>query len=146
MALHNNIGWLGEAKAAQIMKDKGYTVLETNWHMGHLELDVIAANQTEIAFVEVKTRTSMYGNITPEEYVDEIKKRRVVAAANAYIKFNHINKLPRFDIIGLVVNPNTGEFTYENHIENAFIPRVRTIHANSFSGRSKWKHKGHIIR
>ena len=146
MAIHNNIGWIGEAKAAQIMQDKGYTISETNWHMGHLELDIIAENEKEIAFVEVKTRTSMYGNITPEEYVDEIKKRRMVAAANAYIKFKHINKLPRFDIIGLVVDPNTGIFTYVNHLENAFIPRVRTIHANSFSGRSRWKHKGHIIR
>ncbi len=146
MAIHNNIGWIGEAKAAQIMKDKGYTVLDTNWHMGHLELDVIAENKTEIAFVEVKTRTSMYGNVTPEEYVDEIKKRRVIAAANAYIKFNHIDKSPRFDIIGLVLNPNTGEVVYANHIENAFVPRVRTIHANSFSGQSRWRHKGHVIR
>lgn len=146
MAIHNNTGWIGEAKAAQIMKDKGYTVLNTNWHMGHLELDVIAENKTEIAFVEVKTRTSMYGNVAPEEYVDEIKKRRVIAAANAYIKFNHIDKSPRFDIIGLVLNPNTGEIVYANHIENAFVPRVRTIHANSFSGQSRWRHKGHVIR
>lgn len=146
MAIHNNIGWLGEVKAAQILKDKGYMVLETNWHMGHLELDIIAENKTEIAFVEVKTRTSVYGNKTPEEYVDEIKKRRVIAAANAYIKYKHIDKSPRFDIIGLVVNPYTREFTYVNHIENAFIPRVRTVHANSFSGRLKWKHRNHIIR
>ncbi len=146
MAIHNNIGWNGEAMAAQIMEEKGYSVLDKNWHIGHLEVDVIASNNKEIVFVEVKTRTSCFGNVHPEEYVDEIKKRRIIAAANAYIKFNHIDKSPRFDIIGLQINPKTGEFIYINHIENAFVPRVRTIHTNSFSGQFRWKHKGHIIK
>lgn len=80
MAIHNNIGRIGEDKAAQIMKEKGYTILETNWHMGHLEVDVIAENANELVFVEVKTRTSTFGNVRPEEYADEIKKRRIIAA------------------------------------------------------------------
>lgn len=146
MAIHNNIGRIGEDKAAQIMKEKGYTILETNWHMGHLEVDVIAENANELVFVEVKTRTSTFGNVRPEEYADEIKKRRIIAAGNAYVKYHKIEKSPRFDVIGIQINPTNGEFVYINHIENAFVPRVRTIHSNSFNGQMRWKHKGHFIK
>ncbi len=146
MAIHNNIGRIGEEKAAQIMKEKGYTILESNWHMGHLEVDLIVENKEELVFVEVKTRTSKFGNVRPEEYADEIKKRRIIAAGNAYIKYRHVEKKPRFDVIGIQIDPTTGEFVYINHIEDAFVPRVRTIHTNSFNGQSRWKHKGHFIR
>ena len=145
MALHNTIGKIGEQYAADILMKKGYKIECTNWHMGHLELDIIASNNREIAFVEVKTRTSLFGGVMPEEYVDQTKQARMVAAANAYIKYNKIEKLPRFDIIGLLVNKETGELLQQNHLENAFTPKLRTIHTNSFNGQWRWKHKTHSI-
>lgn len=143
--IHNWIGQIGEEKAAQIMKDKGYSIRETNWKMGHLEMDVIAENKKEIIFVEVKTRTTTFGGKLPEENVDIVKQKRLIAAGNAYIKMCHIDKLPRFDIIGLIVN-NEGEFSYVNHLENAFVPHVRTINSHSFNKQWSWKHRGHIIK
>lgn len=143
--IHNWIGQIGEQKAAQMMKDKGYSIREVNWKMGHLEMDIIAENKKEIVFVEVKTRTTTFGGKLPEENVDRIKQRRLIAAGNAYIKMYHIEKAPRFDIIGLIVNQE-GEFSYVNHLEDAFVPRVRTINSNSFTKRWSWKHRGHIIK
>ncbi len=141
----NPIGIIGEEEAARMLEKKGFRIVERNWRMGHLEIDLIAESKDEIVFAEVKARTSTFGNIRPEEYVDEIKRRRMIAAANGYIKYRKIEKLPRFDIIGILVNPLTHEIIYRNHLENAFIPRVRTISAGSFSGQWKWTHRHKTI-
>ncbi len=145
MFVTDPIGIIGETEAAKMLEKKGFTIVEHNWRMGHLEMDLIATNKQEIVFVEVKARTTTFGGMLPEEYVDENKKRRMVAAANAYIKYRKIEKEPRFDIIGILVNPNTNEVTYRRHLENAFLPRLKTIHANSFSGLLGWHHRGHTI-
>lgn len=143
--IHIQIGRIGENKAAEIMENKGYSIRDKNWKMGHLEVDIIAENRNEIVFVEVKTRTSAFGGKMPEENVDLVKQKRLIAACNAYLKMYHVDKSPRFDIIGLIANQE-GDFNYVNHLENAFVPHVRTINSNSFSKRWSWKHRGHIIR
>lgn len=146
MFVTNPIGILGEQEAANILKRKGYRVIEKNWRMGHLEVDLIAENKKEIIFVEVKARTTTFGNKMPEEYVDTLKRKRIIAAANAYIKYKQIEKNPRFDIIGILIEPRTNNITYSNHIENAFYPEIRTINSSSYSGRWKWKHRNKTIK
>ena len=116
MFVTNPIGIIGEAEAARMLEKKGFRIIERNWRMRHLEVDLIAENKKEIVFAEVKARTTTYGDKLPEEYVDEMKKRRILAAANAYIKYKHIEKNPRLDIIGILVDPNTKEITYRCHL------------------------------
>jgi len=146
MFVTNPIGILGEQEAANILKKKGYRVIEKNWRMGHLEVDLIAENKKDIIFVEVKARTTTFGNKMPEEYVDTLKRKRIIAAANAYIKYKQIEKNPRFDIIGILIEPRTNNITYSNHIENAFYPEIRTINSSSYSGKWKWKHRNKTIK
>ena len=138
-------GIIGEEEASRMLKNKRLRVLEHNWRMGHLEVDLIAESKTEIVFVEVKARTTLFGEMLPEEYVDENKKRRMIAAANAYIKHNKIDKSPRFDVIGIVVDAKTEEILYRNHLENVFAPHIRTTYSGSFSGNWKWQHRGKTI-
>ena len=145
MAEHNIIGQIGEETACQMMKKKGFHIAETNWRFGHLEMDIIAISRKEIAFVEVKTRTSTFGGKRPEEYVDDLKRRRMAAAANVYIKMKKIELVPRFDIIGLLINPVTHEILEQTHLEDAFLPPQRTIGKSSFSGQGRWKHRGRVI-
>lgn len=145
MFVTDPIGILGEEEAAKMLQAKGFKILEHNWRMGHLEVDLIAENRNEIVFVEVKARTSTFGDKMPEEYVDETKKRRLTAAANAYIKYHRIEKNPRFDIIGVVVNPQTQEVSYRSHLENAFMPQVRTVGSGSYSGQWRWSHRNKTI-
>ena len=111
MFVTDPIGIIGETEAAKMLEQKGFRIVEHNWRMGHLEVDLIAENKKEIVFAEVKARTTTYGGKMPEEYVDEDKKRRMTAAANAYIKYRKIEKIPRFDIIGILVNPKNNEIT-----------------------------------
>ena len=141
MFVTNPIGIIGETAAARILEAKGFRITERNWRMGHLEVDLIAENKDEIIFAEVKARTSTFGDKMPEEYVDETKRRRIIAAANAYIKYKAVSKSPRFDIIGIIVDAQSNEITYQNHVENAFVPHLRTIHSGTFSGARKWLHR-----
>ena len=145
MAEHNIIGQKGEELAAKIMREKGFRVVDMNWKFGHLEMDVIAVSKKEIAFVEVKTRTTSFGGKRPEEYVDDLKKRRMAAAANAYIKFHKIELTPRFDIIGITMDATTHEVKEVTHLEDAFLPPQRTIGKSSFSGQGRWHHRNRVI-
>lgn len=145
MAEHNIIGQIGEQFACEMMRKQGFRIAETNWRFGHLEMDIIAISKKEIAFVEVKARTSNFGGKRPEEFVDELKRRRMAAAANAYIKMNNIQQVPRFDIIGLLINPITREVMEQTHIEDAFLPPQRTIGKSSFSGEGRWHHRNRVI-
>lgn len=145
MFVTNPIGIAGETEAARLLEEKGFRVVERNWRMGHLEVDLIAESKQEIVFAEVKARTTTYGGILPEEYVDENKKRRMVAAANAYIKHRKLEKNPRFDVIGIIVDPATLKINYCNHLENVFQPRVKTVHSNSYNGSWKWEHRNKTI-
>ena len=139
MALHNDIGKLGEDIAANVLVQKGLKIRERNWRLGHLEMDIIAEDKHTIVFAEVKTRTTLFGDKTPAAYVDEAKKRHIVAAANAYVKHHRIEKAVRFDIIGILLHPETHEVLELSHYENAFLPPVRTVGGNPFGG--KWEKK-----
>ena len=139
------IGIIGESEAAKMLEKKGFKILEHNWRMGHLEVDLIAENKKEIVFVEVKARTCILNGKMPEENVDEIKMRRVIAAANAYLKYHKIEKQPRFDVVGILVDRNTNEITYRRYVEDAFQPKTRTITSGSYSGQWKWSHRNKRI-
>lgn len=145
MFVTNPIAIISETEAARLLEKKGFRIVERNWRLGHLEVDLIAENKQTIVFVEVKARTSTFGNRMPEENVDEIKRKRIIAAANAYLKYRLIEKTPRFDIVGILVDPTTQKITYCNHLENAFQPYAKTIHGGSFSGRWRWFHRTKTI-
>ena len=95
-----------------------------------MEIDIIAKNKKEIVFVEVKTRSSIICGL-PVEQVRDDQKKNLIAAANAYIKKNNIQLIPRFDIVGIAVNPNNMQILDITHIENAFfyINENRYIHS-----------------
>lgn len=143
MAEHNTIGQLGEQQAVKLLQDKGFKILETNWRLRNLEVDIIAANKEYIVFAEVKTRTSTFAG-RPEEAVDLVKRKRLVVAANAYFKYHHETRLIRFDIIGILMD-KSHEIVEITHLENAFAPPLRTVNVNSYSGRWRWKHRTKVI-
>lgn len=117
MAIHNITGRKGEEAAAQFLKDKGYEILERNWHSSHFELDIIANHQDWLVIVEVKTRSGEIRAL-PEEAVDRKKMRRIINAAHHYILLNKLNFPVRFDVISVIFNP---EETRIEHFEDAFL-------------------------
>lgn len=117
-------GFLGEQRAAELLAEKGYVLLERNWKSGKLEIDIITQKQGILVFCEVKTRaTREYGD--PSEFVTPKQRKGIIRAANAYI----LEKEPehndvRFDIISIFF---FGEGMEIDHIEDAFYPMVNEI-------------------
>ncbi len=121
MAKHNDLGRLGEDMAVEYLREKGYGVLERNWKLGDLEVDIIARVGETIVLVEVKTRSSDWMQ-RPEEAVDRRRRDRLCRAVNAYVKGKRWNGDVRIDIVAIVVNEKRREI---NHIEDAVHPRGR---------------------
>ncbi len=117
----NITGKEGESEAQRFLERKGYRILHKNWRWHHYELDIVAATPDGlIVFVEVKTRGKDC-LLSPEESVDNAKIRRIVMAADAYIRKYNISVPARFDIVSLTGVP--GEFDI-THIEDAFLAPV----------------------
>ena len=110
------LGVTGEQIATRYLVDKGFVILENNYHNRHKEVDLIALDQGELVFVEVKTRSTDYF-MQPEEAVDHQKRQNLIRVANQYIRYHKRTEPVRFDIIAIVKNDKG---TRINHIKNAF--------------------------
>ncbi len=120
MAEHNDLGKRGEDSAVRFLQQKEYRIIERNWGYGKYEIDIIACNDEYIVFVEVKTRSSsLWGN--PEEAVSKAKIKRIVEAADFYLKEKDIDQPARFDVIAAIWNGQNFEI---EHIDDAFLAPV----------------------
>ena len=138
MALHNEIGHLGEDATCEYLTQHGYKIVERNWRLGNIEIDIIAENKTDLVFVEVKTRTTTFADVNPEQYVDEHKRRFMTIAGNAYIKHKQISKNLRFDIAGILWNKQTNSIDEIHYYEDAFSPKLNTVNPSKYNGQWKW--------
>ena len=125
MARHNQLGKQGEQAACDFLLSKGFIIRETNWRMGHLEIDIIAqepqANLLHI--VEVKTRK----DDQHAELAEVITKRKInnlVNAANGYISYHQLAMEVQYDVIFLIGNEPDFELHY---FPDAFQPPLRHI-------------------
>lgn len=121
MAHHNKLGRWGESVAVEYLITIGYTIVETNWRMGHYETDIIATKGNRIIFTEVKTRST--DDFDPLEAINTQKKNRMVRSANAYILAHDLHHEVQYDIITIIGDQH--QYTLE-HIPDAFIPSVVT--------------------
>lgn len=119
MAKHNEWGKQAETIVAEHLIRQGYTIRERNWSPmhGHVEIDIITQKENTLIFIEVKARQSV--DYDPAEAVDDKKIRRLVRAAESYLRQQEYDFEYRFDIITIVGSPE--EYTLD-HIEDAFLP------------------------
>ena len=118
MAIHNILGKAGEDAAAKYLEQNGYTIRDRNWRKNHLELDIVADKDKELIIVEVKTRSNT-DYIEPQDAVNWQKIRRIVVAADAYIKHFCLDAPVRFDII---TAGGGGGGLRVRHLKEAFYP------------------------
>ncbi|MES2131690.1 MAG: YraN family protein [Bacteroidota bacterium] len=113
-------GTAGEEIAVAHLLRQGYEVIAKNWRHQHLEIDIIASINNILVIVEVKLRASnAFG--APEEFVTKAKQKKLIKAADFYIKENNSAFETRFDVISIIQNPN--ELQVE-HITGAFYPTL----------------------
>lgn len=113
-------GAIGEVVAARFLRDKGYTIVSSNYRCRQGEIDIIAIDKAYIVFIEVKTRryNSMY---SPREAVTLQKQRRLIQTALIYLSKYTTDLQPRFDVIEVVTAPDSDYKVMEvNHIIGAY--------------------------
>lgn len=113
-------GTQGEEIAVAYLLKNGHQILAKNWRYKHLEVDIVSSINNTLVIVEVKLRANaFFGN--PEEFVTKSKQKKLIKAADFYIKENNINWETRFDIVSIIQNP--AELKVE-HFEGAFYPTL----------------------
>lgn len=125
MARHNDLGKWGEQLARDLLVTKGCAIVEQNWHSGDKEIDLIAMKGSRIIFVEVKTRSASIDDAF--RAVDRRRMMRMVRSADNYVKSYNIPHEIQFDIILIAGTPDSGRPPVVEHIEDAFLPPLRTI-------------------
>lgn len=113
-------GRLGEEAACNWLREHHYRILRQNWRCRSGEIDIVAAHEGMIIFIEVRSRsgTGKYG--TPQESVDIRKMQQVRATASVYLQMTgEANHQIRFDVIAVMLD-KAGETVSVDHIINAF--------------------------
>ncbi len=113
-------GAAGEVLAARFLRDAEYTIVAANYRCRFGEIDIIAADEKYIAFVEVKTRSprTLY---TPREAVDTAKQSRIRKTAEAFLEKYSVGLQPRFDVIEVTATmAEPLKALHIEHLKNAF--------------------------
>ncbi len=111
-----SIGIDGEAQVARYLSDRGFRILARNYAKLYGEIDIIAAKDDVIAFVEVKTRSYHYLN--PAEIITPSKQKKIIMTAHAFItSHDYDDKTYRFDVAFVTLVDETVSIEY---IDNAF--------------------------
>ena len=122
MAQHNETGSKGENMAVNYLVAHGYDIVERNWRMNHLELDIVARKGNRLVFVEVKTRT--IPGFDPLDAITHKKMRNLVNSANGYMQQCILNFEVQFDLI--FITPGEEGKLHLEHIADAFYPPMKT--------------------
>ena len=112
--IKKELGNIGEQIAVEYLEKNKYQILERNFYCRQGEIDIIAKDNQEIVFIEVKTRTSInFGK--PAESINEIKQKHMYKAAKYFLyKTKRLDDFIRFDVIEVLIS--NGKFNI-NHIK-----------------------------
>ncbi len=94
------IGHTGEVLAKNFLIKKGYEILFTNYRTKIGEIDIIALENNELVFIEVKTRTNK--NFLASEAITYKKQKTIANVGEIFLeetspKYDNIIK--RFDLV-----------------------------------------------
>ena len=118
---HLQTGVWGEDLAAAFLREKGYIILERDWHSKHRDIDIIAQDGETTVFVEVKARRSRdYGE--PTDAIDNHKRSHLRNAIQHYLKYRNITHY-RFDVVTIIGSVGSKNPEIE-HIEDFNIQEL----------------------
>ncbi len=96
----SSIGRRGEDQAVQFLADKGFNVIERNYHSSCGEIDIIGIDADVLVFVEVKAWSS-FGVEQLERGINKRKQKRIMETAKYFLS-NHrkyMSMAIRFDVV-----------------------------------------------
>lgn len=110
-------GDVGELMAAKFLENEGCRILQRNYRYERGEIDIVAEDNGELVFVEVKSRhTRSHGS--PEEALTPEKEFYLKRTAEGYLLEHGLeDRMCRFDLIAI---DWTGEQAEMRHIKTIF--------------------------
>jgi putative endonuclease len=115
----SGLGREAEEVAARYLEARGWAIVGRNVRSGRREVDIVAAKDGVLAFIEVKCRRSRrYGH--PLEAITAAKRKEIARVAGAWLLANGAPRgaTVRFDAVS-VVWPS-GEQPQVHHLEDAW--------------------------
>ena len=111
-------GKIGEEIARIYLEQKGFKILEQNYHSRQGEVDLIAKFRDLLVFIEVKSYSyRSYGS--PFGAITKTKRRSIIHAARTYLYRNRIKDINcRFDVLS-IYHKRDGSNEID-HLEDAF--------------------------
>jgi putative endonuclease len=104
-----NTGVRGETYAYWYLRRHGYVMIARNFAARGMkgEIDLVGYDGETLAFVEVKTRTSLRDDVgSPEDAVTSGKQRHLSRMAREFVREYRTGKAPfRFDILAIEAPP-----------------------------------------
>lgn len=101
------IGYLGETAAVRYLKKQHFTIVKRNWKTLRGELDIIAMENNELVFVEVKTRLdSVTARLRLLDTITAKKQRKLKFLAEHFMRRHFAHRLApnyRIDAIGIIL-------------------------------------------
>ena len=114
----STLGERGEALAVDLLKRRGYRILEKNFRIQRGEIDIIAQDRDTVCFIEVKTRRA-FRQGAPSESISIFKQRQLVRLALLYLKgTRRLEEKARFDVVAVTMDENGKDNA--QLIQNAF--------------------------
>ena len=107
----------GEAIAVAYLLSRDYEILVRNYRYRRAEIDILALQGDCLAVVEVKVRSGRPVE-TSSERVPRSKIKRLVMAADHFVRERRLEVEVRFDII--LLHREGGRYRLE-HLQNAFF-------------------------
>lgn len=116
-----NIGKLGEDIAVKYLENHGFNILERNYRKPWGEIDIVAKQDKELIFFEVKTQKN-YLEWEPEENVNKHKKHQLSRIIMTYLKEHRISESQdwRIDVLAIKLNFET-KIAQIEHIKNIIL-------------------------
>lgn len=111
-------GDIGERIAVKYLKNKGLTIISTNYKVKNFgEIDIIAKQNNKIIFIEVKTAKED-SPIRPEENMTRAKIHKLLRIIQIYLNKNVSPETYwRVDLVAITLNLET-KIAKVKHIEN----------------------------
>jgi len=113
---HYKRGMAGEEAAVSYLITGGYEIIARNYRYRRAEIDILALGDNTLVVVEVKTRSAFFYERL-SECISRAKIRRLVMAADHFIRERRLEVEVRFDIVQ--VEGKTGAYRI-THIKDAF--------------------------
>jgi putative endonuclease len=107
-------GQQGESLAKTALLAAGYTIVTQNWRTPHGEIDIVAQQEDQLVFVEVRART---GNLEAAlESVSAPKRARLALLAQHYLDLAAVPADQAWRVDLLAVDLSTGQIAWVRDI------------------------------